>query len=223
MNDDTTALIAAAGVGSRLGLGPKAFLALDGQTLLRRVVDTAGKAAAGIRAAVPSDMLAQAAAEAGPDVVLTEGGATRQDTFRRLLEPVETPLVLLLDVSRPFVSVDLCARVLDAARRHGAAGAFMPATVPCAAVAADGRVLRATAAADYHLPQMPQAFRTTVLRDVLAAAARDRVARQTIWQLVVEAGVPFMAVAGEPGNIKITDAWDWRFAQLLHTSFRSDP
>ena len=59
MSADTTALVAAAGIGSRLGLGPKAFLVLDGETLLQRVCATARAVAPAVRVAVPPGMQAR--------------------------------------------------------------------------------------------------------------------------------------------------------------------
>ncbi|MBK8285694.1 MAG: 2-C-methyl-D-erythritol 4-phosphate cytidylyltransferase [Ahniella sp.] len=215
-------LVAAAGVGSRLGLGPKAFLELAGRSLLARVTDTALALTDDVHAAIPQGFLDLARAQVDGRVVLLEGGASRQETFTRLLPFARGEIVLLLDIARPLLSVALCRRVIDAAARTGAAGAFVPALVPCARVDTDGRVIEAVAASDYRLPQMPQAFRREVLVSVLERAAQQGLQRQTIWQLTVELGVPLQAVPGEPDNIKITEPNDWRLAQQIVAGHNQD-
>lgn len=215
MNGATTALIAAAGIGSRLGLGPKAFLRLGQQSLLARVAQTASAVANAVVAAIPPGTEALARTEVPGHVLLVEGGASRQQSFANLVEHADTDYVLLLDIARPLVSVDLCQRVLSAAAIHGAAGAYVPALVPAARVDSDGRVVQAYAADQYQLPQMPQAFRRSVLIDVLTRANSQGLQRQTVWQLAVELGIRLQAVRGEPGNIKITEPVDWSLAQCL--------
>lgn len=215
MKARTTALIAAAGIGSRLGLGPKAFLTLGGQSLLARVANTASVVADTVIAAIPPGALAEARQHVPDSVTLIEGGASRQDSFSELLARADGEFVLLLDIARPLLSVDLCQRVLQAAERHGAAGAYVPALIPAAQIDSSGRVVSAHAADQYQLPQMPQAFRRTILVDTLQRARAQNLTRQTVWQLAVELGVPLQAVRGEPGNIKITEPVDWLLAQCL--------
>lgn len=215
MKANTTALIAAAGIGSRLGLGPKAFLRLGNQSLLARVAGTANVVADSIVAAIPLGFESEARREVPDRVRLIEGGESRQQSFANLLAHAETEYVLLLDIARPLVSVDLCERVLSAAAIHGAAGAYVPALVPAARLDAEGGVVEAYASDQYHLPQMPQAFRRHVLVDVLARAKAQGLQRQTVWQLAVALGIRLQAVRGEPGNIKITEPVDWVLAQCL--------
>lgn len=223
MNMDVTALIAAAGQGTRLGLGPKAFLELGGISLLERVQATASEVAGEIKVAVPAGSETRARALLPSPVDIRAGADTRQGTFASLLETVRTDWVLLLDIARPLLSTGLCRRVLAAARATGAAGAYVPALVPCAQVDADGRVRSAIPASDYQLPQMPQAFRTDLLRDVFMRAAAAGLKRQTVWQLAVELGLPLQAVPGEADNIKITEPIDWRLAQAILNAGVTDP
>ena len=57
---DVEAIISAAGQGTRLGLGPKAFVLLAGRTLLEHAVTTMLSVAARVTVAVPSADLAHA-------------------------------------------------------------------------------------------------------------------------------------------------------------------
>lgn len=215
MKRRVTALVAAAGVGSRLGLGPKAFLELGGESLLTRVTGMALMLADRVIAAVPETHLDHARTLVDSRVDVMAGGTSRQESFGLMFAKVQTDLVLLLDISRPLVSVDLARRVLDAATIHGAAGTFVPGVVPAARIDAEGFVRDPVPATQYHLPQMPQAFRRDVLARVLADASDRMMVRQTLWQLAVELGVPMKAVEGDHDNIKITHPNDWRLARLI--------
>jgi len=215
MNHRVTALVAAAGIGSRLGLGPKAFLELGGECLLTRVTRMALTLADQVIAAVPETHIDHARSLVDPRVDVMAGGTSRQSSFGRMFANVQTDLVLLLDISRPLVTAELAHRVLDAAMIHGAAGTFVPGVVPAASIDATGFVHDPVPSTQYHLPQMPQAFRRHVLARVFADAAKRGMERQTLWQLAVELGVPLMAVAGDHDNIKITHPNDWRLAQLI--------
>ncbi|NJM91443.1 MAG: NTP transferase domain-containing protein [Rhodospirillaceae bacterium] len=121
------ALIQAAGSGSRLGQGPKAFVVLGGRTLLERSIALFRGIADHIIVAVPSTDLARAQAlVAGDRVDVIAGGDSRSQTTRRLVEASSSPWLLLHDVVHPFASPDLVRRVLEAAMSHGASAPAVP-------------------------------------------------------------------------------------------------
>lgn len=206
------ALVAAAGGGTRLGLGPKAFVELGGRSLLARVLDTAQRVADEVLVAAPPDAMARAQAIAGATVRVIAGGAHRSESFARLLAASRAPLVLLLDVSRPFVDAGLAARVIEAARAHGAAGAFVAARIPLA-LGGSGPVREAVPADAVRWPQMPQAFRREILQRAFDTAVGPL--PQTLWQLVIASGTPLEAIEGDERNIKITSALDLELARLI--------
>lgn len=69
-----SALVPAAGAGTRLGLGPKALLEIDGKPLLRSLVDRLLRVANEVVLAVPASHLAHFRS-AYPDCRCIEGGA----------------------------------------------------------------------------------------------------------------------------------------------------
>ena len=102
------ALIQAAGVGTRLGLGPKAFVMLDGRTLLEHAVALFEGLVDGILVAVPATGVERARALVGrDDITIVAGGASRSDTTRRLVGAATAPWLLLHDVVHPFATRDL--------------------------------------------------------------------------------------------------------------------
>ena len=130
-NSDVAALVPAAGAGKRLGRGPKGFLRLGGVSLVRRVVNTLTGCTGRVLVGVPPDYLDRARAELGAAEVYP-GGASRQETIYLLLKQCHEPMVLINDGNRPFASRGLVLKVIDEARKHGAAITFTPAVVPFA-------------------------------------------------------------------------------------------
>jgi len=83
---DTVALVLAAGSGTRLGMGPKAFLRLGESTLLARVVDVLSGCVDRILVGVPNTHMKQALAEVGNQAEVYPGGDTRHATILTLFE-----------------------------------------------------------------------------------------------------------------------------------------
>lgn len=207
---DLSILIPAAGCGERLGLGPKAFLELGGQPLVRWLARKARKVAAEVVIAAPPAHLDRLAALC-PGCHCIAGGATHQDSVARLVEASTKPWLLVQLVARPFATMGLMRAVVAAARETGAAGAFLQLDVPVARIQ-DGFVMQ-----DFHPDQVgvfqaPQAFERDLLSRVLAEAAAKGWSEQSTAQLVLRSGLAVRAVPGEKTNIKLTTAEDWRLA-----------
>lgn len=206
-------LIPAAGTGLRLGQGAKAFLSLAGRPLLCWVADKALQVADEVIVAVPIDRL-EDATRMLPRCRVLAGGDSRHDSVAALAGQARGDWLLLHDVARPFASVGLLARVLEAARTTGCAGAFVDPEVPVARLR-DGFAVAALPRHEAGVFQSPQAFRRT---DLLALIERERLEGwqpQSTMQLALRARLRVAAVAGEKTNIKITTAEDWRLAETL--------
>ncbi|MGD9945559.1 MAG: 2-C-methyl-D-erythritol 4-phosphate cytidylyltransferase [Burkholderiaceae bacterium] len=232
MDGEVEALVQAGGQGTRLGLGPKAFLQLDGCTLLERAVATMRAAAGRVTVAVPAAELERASRLLGSSAQLIAGGARRSETLRRLVEASHRPWLLLHDVVHPFVDAELSQRVLDKARRSGAAAAGLPNTE----FLFDARGRVRAAPGKLFAMQKPVAFRRAdMLRGLaLQAEAELRVrARPHIGakakagtdtgagpdpsalQILALAGQPVSFVRGHPIHHKLTNADDWAYLQRL--------
>jgi 2-C-methyl-D-erythritol 4-phosphate cytidylyltransferase len=211
------AVLVAAGSGQRLGADtPKAFVTVAGATLLEHAV-ARFRAVPELAAPVvvaPAGYVEYAQQLSGSTVVV--GGATRQASVAAGLAalPADVDLVLVHDVARPFVPVEVIERVL-AALADGA-----DAVVPIVAIhdtvrrIDDAGVLgelvdRSTLAA----MQTPQGFRREVLAD---AHARGAHASTTDDAALVQAlGTPLIAVAGSDAAFKITTPADLSHAQAM--------
>jgi 2-C-methyl-D-erythritol 4-phosphate cytidylyltransferase len=205
------ALIQAAGSGSRLGQGPKAFVILGGQTLLERSIALFRGIADHIIVAVPSADLARAQAlVAGDRVAVIAGGESRSQTTHRLVQRSSAPWLLLHDVVHPFASPALVRRVLDAAVIHGASAPAVSNTEFL--YDKDGSPLHPPGA--ILIGQKPVGLSREKLRAAyLACPALP--GDPSVLEVLAAAGTPTRFVPGDRRNIKITEPDDLALARAL--------
>lgn len=210
---DVTVVIPAAGIGQRLGLGPKALLELNNEPLIVWVTKKALLLSDDVVVAVPPGYL-EIFRQLCPQCRCIDGGATRQETVARLLLAADRDWLVLVDVARPFFSGNLMSSVWSAAKETGAAGAFLSPDVPVALLSGD-RVARDFRPDEVGVLQSPQAFSRALLQTVYEEAVRRQWEEQSTVQLFLRAGHAVRAVPGEKTNIKVTTPDDWRLAQVL--------
>lgn len=215
MPAEVSALVPAAGSGTRLGLGPKSELLWGNKTLARAVSEKLKQVASEVLVGLRPDRLERGRADLEGIAQVHAGGETRFQTLKRLLSHARFPLVLICDANRPFASLPLIRRVLEAAEKSGASGAFFDPVVPAALLSPAGKVESALPRGKYLLPQSPHAYRKELLVRAFEAAERDGLETQTTFELVARLGVPIEAVPGEETNFKITTPKDWEMAHLL--------
>jgi 2-C-methyl-D-erythritol 4-phosphate cytidylyltransferase len=211
---EAVAIVLAAGVGRRLGMGePKAFLSLGDAPILVWAARSA-LACPQVGALVVTaplgfeDEARSALAGLGGTVTVVTGGDSRQASVRNALlqVPPEVPFVLVHDAARPFVSPDLFTRVLEAVQGE-AAGALPVLPVTDTVKQVSGGWVTATVARDeLGLAQTPQAFRTDLLRESHASAATDELTDDAA--VLERGGHRVRAIAGDPNNVKITTMLD---------------
>ena len=211
-----TALIVAAGSGSRLGAdAPKQFRPLAGKAVLAHAVDALAShprvdAVRVVIAAGQEDVARTALGRRDVgDVIL--GGAERADSVRAGLAAIGEGIVLVHDAARPFCPHDVIDRLLDALAGHDGA---VP-TLPVADTLARGdqtldemvdrrRLLRI---------QTPQAYQ---VEDLQFAFDKARPCSPTDESSVmVAAGLKVATVEGDEMLEKLTGPGDWDRAEAL--------
>ena len=207
---DATALIVAAGSGTRVGGDiPKQFRDLDGISVLARaLLPFRGLVDEVIVVIRPEDRARVAAIL--PGTTLIDGGATRGASVRAGLAAVKTGRVLIHDGARPLVSAALIGRVLTAL--NDAPGAAPAVPVTDALWLGDDRVAAVQDRTGLHRAQTPQGFDTAALRaahDAFDGDAADDV------EVALAAGLDVTIVAGDEDNIKITTPGDYARARRL--------
>ena len=214
-----TALIVAAGRGSRMGSEvPKQYRALAGKPLLRRAVEAliAHPRINAVRVVIGADQQALAReALAGLDVGQPiVGGSERADSVRAGLEAVGSGIVLVHDAARPFCPAEVVDRLLDAL---GSADGAVPVLPVADTLAKGDRELRGTVSRNQLLRvQTPQAFHAEdllfAMEEAGSAAATDE---STVMQT---AGLRVATVVGDEMLHKLTDARDWERAEMMLAS-----
>jgi 2-C-methyl-D-erythritol 4-phosphate cytidylyltransferase len=217
------AIIPAAGTGVRMGSGtPKQFLSLEGVSIfihtLRKFVrsDVIDSIDLGVR---PDDMERVrgdlAHEPLGKPVTVVAGGPTRQETVERVLAaaPSDTEVVVVHDAVRPFISLELIGRVVEAARKDGAAILGIPSIDTVKQV--ERQLIMGTIPRErIVLAQTPQAFRYPLLRDAFANARQEGFMGTDESSLVERLGVNVTVLMGSDRNIKITKPSDLPLARL---------
>jgi 2-C-methyl-D-erythritol 4-phosphate cytidylyltransferase len=225
-----TAILPAAGMGTRMGREtPKQFLELDGAPIflhtLRRLATCD---------AITEIILATRADEVQrmeelchqqkfrQSVHVVKGGSTRQESVAAALEHVsgDVELVAVHDAVRPFVTREQVARVIEEARKCGAAILGTPAMdtvkeVKRSSLPQDVALITGTIPRErIVLAQTPQVFHTKLLKEAFARAAADGVNASDEAGLVERLGHDVHVVHGTERNIKITKPSDMELARF---------
>ncbi len=206
----TAALIPAAGSGTRLGLGPKAFVEVGGLSLLARSVAALEKLVDEVVVALPEGMEL-------PDGIAARaivGGETRQDSVERLLNATTADTVLIHDAARPFLPEKVVLALLEAVAETGAATVALPV--------ADTLVKAKNADWAESVPreglwavQTPQGFRRELLLQAHAQARADSFAATDDAGLVARLGMSVRLVPGDARLFKVTTPGDLALAEAL--------
>jgi 2-C-methyl-D-erythritol 4-phosphate cytidylyltransferase len=217
-------IVAAGGRGERLAAGvPKQFRLLAGRPLLNWSVSRLCRAAEvkELIVGAPQDWVSATREIVAPacgsvPAQVVAGGAHRQDTVRRCLAArrEEAEVVLIHDAARPFLGREMIEKVIATAAEEGAATLAMR---PVDTIKLEGPngVMENLPRDRLWQIQTPQAFRRELLERAHAQAEKDGVIATDDAGLVERLGKKVEMVAGNPLNLKITTAEDWRMAEAL--------
>lgn len=214
-----TALITAAGRSTRMGGGiKKEYRLINGVTVLEKIVSlfTETKLFSAVAVTCPPGEKAafeeRLEAYREDSLLITEGGATRQESVLRGLDALQghpgipaEALVLIHDGARPWLSLELLQRILKTAEQHGTALPVVPSVNAVKSVNDQGWV-------EAHLPrsrtvgaQTPQAFPLAAIlkchRQAAAEGRTDFIDDSELFQ-IYQGRVK--TLPGDPANKKIT-------------------
>jgi len=217
------AIIPAAGMGVRMGgETPKQFLSLEGVPIfihtLRKFVNT--NCIDDIFVGLRDEDMERAQREIDREnftksVRLVAGGPVRQETVARALAlaPPTTEIVAVHDAVRPFIEREMIQRVVEAARREGAAILGMLSVDTIKQVERQtivGTIPRERIV----LAQTPQVFRYEIIREAFERAAADGFIGSDEAVLAERIGYTVRVLMGSDRNIKITKPSDLPLARL---------
>ncbi|WP_108481950.1 bifunctional 2-C-methyl-D-erythritol 4-phosphate cytidylyltransferase/2-C-methyl-D-erythritol 2,4-cyclodiphosphate synthase [Oceaniglobus ichthyenteri] len=214
----TAAVIVAAGRGTRVGGPvPKQWRMLRGRAVVAWTL-AAFRASPHIDHIVlvlnESDMDMAHGYTAHPDVSVAQGGASRAASVLAGLISLQdqgVTRVLIHDVARPLVSLDLIARIHDALDHHVGAAPALP--VSDALWLGDGGTVAGTRDRTHlYRAQTPQGFHFDAI--LAAHRAHTGLAADDV-EVARAAGLNVRIVDGDEANLKITTAGDFARAEHL--------
>lgn len=213
--EQVTAIIMAAGTGSRMGAAvPKQFLKIKGRTVLERAVlpfENNGFVD-DILVVCGQDFvpLCKRLCSAFSKVrAIITGGEQRQDSVRNAINALEIGAdgyVLIHDGARPFVTDEIICRVLAGAADTGAAVCAVPVKDTVRRITEEGSTTLDRS--QLCNVQTPQGFKAAVIRDAFAAADSEGFVGTDDAGLAERAGYHVTLVEGSYDNIKITTRED---------------
>jgi 2-C-methyl-D-erythritol 4-phosphate cytidylyltransferase/2-C-methyl-D-erythritol 2,4-cyclodiphosphate synthase len=209
-----TALIVAAGSGSRLGGGvPKQYRPIAGKAILAHAVDAlASHPAIGTVRIVIGEGQEEFAREAlGQRDVgeLIIGGKERADSVRAGLTAVESDVILVHDAARPFCPHGVIDRLLAALQSADGAVPVLPVVDTLAQ--ADGLLGEPINRTTAVRVQTPQAFGLAALRNAYAGWEGEAPTDEA--SVARAAGLKVAAIEGDAMLDKLTSAADWARAE----------
>ena len=154
-------------------------------------------------------------------IELVEGGEHRQQSVANAIAALSAApddIVLVHDAVRPFVTAEIIHNVIEAAEKHGAAIAGLPAmdTIKQVERTADGALITSTISRErVVMAQTPQGFRYNVLKKAFDEATADGFMGTDEASLVERSGHQVAVVMGAPRNIKITTPADMELAEFF--------
>ena len=209
-----TALIVAAGSGSRMGGElPKQYRLLGGKSVLAHAVDALSAhpridAVRVVIGAGQDEQARTALAQRNVGALIT-GGAERADSVRAGLTAIGDGIVLVHDAARPFCPPAVIDRLLDALDKHDGAVPALPIADTLAK--ARGPIDAMVDRTGLVRIQTPQAFH---VEDLLYAYDEAKSRAPTDESTVmVEAGLKVATVEGDPMLDKLTIAQDFERAE----------
>ena len=215
----TSAIIPASGLGKRLGSGvDKAFAHLAGRPLVAHTLSVFQDSPDidEIVLVARAEYLEQAHALIGDygftkvNAVVEGGKSTRQESVYNGLSNVSPNcnIVVIHDGARPFVTEEIIAASIQAAREDGAAIAAVP-VVDTIKLSEDGRFVSSTPdRKQLYAVQTPQTFTRDLIESAYKQALEDSFVGTDDASLVEHLGRPVRIVAGSYENIKITNPVD---------------
>lgn len=220
-NFKVTMIVAAAGVGKRMGLGyPKQFLEYKGKPLFIMPLEVAQNSNIVDEIIVVTNKENVSLVEnycnqygLSKVVKVTEGGKERQNSIYNALKyDNNSDIILVQDGVRPFLKekyIEECCRVVAEERLGAVVGVQVKDTIKV--INENFEVVSTPKRADLVAEHTPQAFEGKLLKEAYEIAERENFLGTDDSSLVERIGGKVKIVFGDYDNIKITTQEDLKF------------
>ncbi len=221
MTQQLTAVVPAAGVGSRMAADrPKQYLSIAGKTILEHTIDRLLSHPAiqhVVIAITPSDpYFADLPLGLDPRITVVDGGAERADSvFAGLAKVPNDSWVLVHDAARPCLRQSDLQNLIDAAL-HSDCGAILASPVRDTMKRGNGEqgIANTVDRSDLWHALTPQMFKAEELREALQTALRDGAMVTDEASALEHCGKTPRLVKGRADNIKVTQPEDLALAEF---------
>lgn len=208
-----TALIVAAGSGSRMGLGYNKLLypLFDRQTVIEKTVSVFtqdGRCKQIIIVTSEADAESMKQLFSALPVTFVIGGATRQESVYNGLQQVKEAVVLIHDGARPWLSLTAVDDLLTGMTQYQACLLCVPVKDTIKRVK-NGKIVETYPREELMQAQTPQAFYTDIIKSAYEKANLQHIGATDDAQLVeLCTDTEIHVVIGSYDNIKITTKED---------------
>lgn len=138
------------------------------------------------------------------------GGALRSESVMNGLEICCGSHVLVHDAARPFLTEELCLKLINKADAFGSAVPLLPLSDSLKKY--EDKKLLSVDRTEYFRTQTPQAFERIHLLDAIKAFGMDGTDEAAAWEAT---GNVLYSVEGEEANFKLTTPFDWATADAI--------
>ncbi len=223
MDIKTTALIAAAGSGTRMQSDvPKQFLKIDGipviaktlavfqkSPLIDEIVIIAGKGYKKEIKAISDEY------NISKLTAIVSGGDTRQQSVMNGLSAVRGENVLIHDGVRPFITEKMISDVTNALNKYDAAAVGVPVNDTLKSADKDMEIVKTVDRSSLYAIQTPQGFKTEKILKAHTYAKENSLTVTDDCALFEQLKIPVKIVSGSATNIKITTPDDLKISKGL--------
>lgn len=217
----SSAVIAAAGSGSRMGGVSKPDIEILGKTLFEYVLsafdDSCVDEITVVCSADNEASLRESAKGCKKPVVFTRGGATRAESVANGINSTgrQTQIICVHDCARPFVTSEMINATVEAASEHGAACVCTPVTDTVKQKDPITGFVSTPERATLFAVQTPQAFKKSLYIRAAEAVGSGIAQFTDETSLLEEIGVEVQYIKTDKTNMKLTTVEDVPVAELL--------
>lgn len=222
----TSVIIPAAGVGTRFGGDvPKQYIEIDGEPILIKTIKLFDKiddvediviAVHTEKFTYTEELVKKYNCAKVKEIII--GGKQRQDSvFAALRSKIvqDSEITLIHDAVRPFASLNLIQRLINAAEEYGAAIPVIPINDTIKEVNHKGFVVKTLDRNKLVLVQTPQAYWTDIVTDAYKKGQQANFEGTDSASFVEFLGYKVYVVDGEYNNLKITRETDIQYAKII--------
>ncbi|MBT3182834.1 MAG: 2-C-methyl-D-erythritol 4-phosphate cytidylyltransferase [Deltaproteobacteria bacterium] len=225
----TAAIIAAAGIGRRMGAGrPKQYLELAGRPIICHTLDRFVEACVDelvivVEPGREGSFKAEILGDFGfPDgwLIVAGGDVRQRSVYNGLCATSEVDVVMVHDGVRPFITKAQIELLAKTALDRGSCILASPIKETVKKVDAGGAIMETVDRSDLWGAQTPQAFRRSLLMSAMESAFKENFMGTDEASIVERLGEKVSVVEGDSRNVKITTPSDLIVAEAILEEWR---